>query len=113
MEINEYLKILRKRGWIVILVALISAGSAFGVSKMQTPIYTASVKLSVVPARATDWGSSNSLKDLLRNYAENIRTHTISNFSGFGPAITVCYGNGAFGLSRLNVSHKFKSLGEF
>jgi|JFJP01.1.fsa_nt_gi capsular polysaccharide biosynthesis protein len=78
MEINEYLTILRKRGWIIILVALISAGSAYAASKMQTPIYTASVKLSVVPARATDWGSSNSLKDLLRNYAENIRTHTMA-----------------------------------
>ena len=78
MEINDYLRILRKRGWIIILTALIAAASAYGFSKMQTPIYSASVKLSVVPARATDWGSSNSLKDLLRNYAENIRTHTMA-----------------------------------
>jgi capsular polysaccharide biosynthesis protein len=78
MEINDYLKILRKRGWIIIFVAIIAAGTAYAVSKMQTPIYSASVKLSVVPARATDWGSSNSLKDLLRNYAENIRTHTVA-----------------------------------
>ena len=78
MEINDYLQILRKRGWIIIVVALIAAASAYGFSKMQTPIYSASVKLSVVPARATDWGSSNSLKDLLRNYAENIRTHTMA-----------------------------------
>lgn len=78
MEINDYLKILRKRGWIMLVVAVIAAASAFAFSKMQTPIYSASVKLSVVPARATDWGSSNSLKDLLRNYAENIRTHTMA-----------------------------------
>jgi len=78
MEINDYLRILRKRGWIILVVAIISAASAFGFSKMQTPIYSANVKLSVVPARATDWGSSNSLKDLLRNYAENIRTHTMA-----------------------------------
>jgi len=78
MEINDYLKILRKRGWIMLVVAAIAAASAFGFSKLQTPIYSASVKLSVVPARATDWGSSNSLKDLLRNYAENIRTHTMA-----------------------------------
>lgn len=78
MAINDYLKILRKRGWIIIVVALVAAGSAFAFSKMQTPIYSATVKLSVVPARATDWGSSNSLKDLLRNYAENIRTHTMA-----------------------------------
>ena len=72
MEINDYLKILRKRGWIMVVVALIAAASAYGFSKMQTPIYSATVKMSVVPARATDWGSNNSLKDLLRNYAENI-----------------------------------------
>lgn len=78
MEINDYLRILRKRGWIIVVVALIAAASAYGFSKIQTPIYSATVKLSVVPARATDWGSSNSLKDLLRNYAESIRTHTMA-----------------------------------
>jgi capsular polysaccharide biosynthesis protein len=78
MEISDYLRILRKRGWIILVVAVVAAASAFVFSKMQTPIYSASIKLSVVPARATDWGSSNSLKDLLRNYAENIRTHTMA-----------------------------------
>jgi capsular polysaccharide biosynthesis protein len=76
MEISDYFRILRKRGWIIVVVAIVAAASAFVFSKMQTPIYSATVKLSVVPARATDWGSSNSLKDLLRNYAENIKTHT-------------------------------------
>lgn len=79
MEITDYIRILRKRGWIIIVVALIAAASAYGFSKLQTPIYSAKVKLSVVPARATDWGSSNSLKDLLRNYAESIRTHTMAS----------------------------------
>ena len=78
MEITDYLRILRKRGWIMIVVALVAAASAYGFSKLQTPVYSATVKLSVVPARATDWGSSNSLKDLLRNYAEIIRTHTMA-----------------------------------
>ena len=78
MEISDYFRILRKRGWIIVVVAIVAAASAFVFSKMQTPIYSATVKLSVVPARATDWGSSNSLKDLLRNYAENIKTHTMA-----------------------------------
>ena len=77
MEINDYLKILRKRGWILIVVALIAAASAYGFSKMQTPIYSATVQLSVNPARL-DWGLSNTIKDLLRNYAENIQTHTMA-----------------------------------
>jgi capsular polysaccharide biosynthesis protein len=77
MEIRDYLRILQKRGWIIILVALIAAAAAYGVSKLQTPLYSASVKLSVNPARA-DWGLSNTVKDLLRNYAESIRTHTMA-----------------------------------
>jgi len=75
MELNDYIRIFYRRGWIVILVAFVAAAAAYGVSKLQTPVYSASVRLSVVPARATDWGSSNSLKDLLRNYVENIHTH--------------------------------------
>ncbi len=77
MEINDYIRILRKRGWIMVVVAMIAAASAFGFSKLQTPVYSASVQLSVNPARL-DWGLSNTIKDLLRNYATNIRTHTMA-----------------------------------
>jgi capsular polysaccharide biosynthesis protein len=77
MELRDYLKILQKRGWIIVVVALIAAASAYGASKLQRPIYSASVKLSINPARA-DWGLSNVAKDLLRNYAENIRTHKMA-----------------------------------
>jgi capsular polysaccharide biosynthesis protein len=76
MEISDYFRILRQRVWIIVVVDVVAAASNFVFRNMQTPIYSATVKLSVVPARATDWGSSNSLKDLLRNYAENIKTHT-------------------------------------
>jgi len=55
MDLSDYLRILRKRGWIAIVVAAVAAISAFGFSKLQTPVYSASMKLSVNPARA-DWG---------------------------------------------------------
>ena len=74
MELLDYIHIFRRLGWIVILVAAIAAGSAYGFSKMQTPVYKTSTRLSVEPARP-DWGLSNSLRELLRNYVENIRTH--------------------------------------
>jgi len=77
MEITDYLRIFRKRGWIVVLVALVAAASAFGFSKLQTPVYSASVTLSVNPARA-DWGLVGVIRDLLRNYAENARTHKMA-----------------------------------
>jgi capsular polysaccharide biosynthesis protein len=78
MEIKTYLRILKKRGWIILLAALIAGAAAFGFSKMQDPTYRARILVSVVPARA-DWGLGNSLKDLLRNYQTNLRTHRMAN----------------------------------
>ncbi len=71
MEIRDYLNILRKRGWIIIVLALLAAGAAFAISQVQTPAYKT---VSVVPARP-DWGLGNTAKDLLRNFAVNIKTH--------------------------------------
>lgn len=74
MEIRDYLNILRKRGWIIVVLAVLAAAAAFGISRFQTPIYKAKVMVSVVPARP-DWGLGNTAKDLLRNFAVNIKTH--------------------------------------
>ena len=77
MELTDYVRIVRQRGWIVLLVAVIAAASAFGFSKLQTPVYSTSTRLWVQPARP-DWGLSNTLKDLLRGYVESIKTHQMA-----------------------------------
>ncbi|MDY6893079.1 MAG: Wzz/FepE/Etk N-terminal domain-containing protein [Chloroflexota bacterium] len=74
MELLDYLRILRRRGWVIILLTVIAAVSAYGFSKTMTPIYRAEIKLNVMPARA-DWGLVGAAKDLLRNYGINIRSH--------------------------------------
>lgn len=73
MTIQEYIRILRKRGWIVVAAVLLAAAAAYGVSYLQKDVYRATVYISVVPARA-DLGLGTSAKDLLRNFAENLRT---------------------------------------
>lgn len=78
MELRAYLDILRRRGWIILLTAVLAAGLAFGVSKVQTKIYRATARISAVPARP-DWGLGNSAKDLLRNFVTNINTHDMAN----------------------------------
>jgi len=75
MELQEYIRIIRRRGWIVVALALLTAVAAYGFSKAQVTIYEASVKLTVRPARA-DWGLSNALSALLRSLAGDITTHS-------------------------------------
>ncbi len=69
MELSDYLRILRQRGWLIILAAILTAVAAFGFSKMQTPIYESNLKLLVRPAR-TDFGQSQAARELLGNYEQ-------------------------------------------
>jgi len=73
MTIQEYIRILRQRGWIIVAAMLLAAMAAYGVSYFQDELYRATVYVSTVPARA-DFGLGATAKDLLRNFAENMRT---------------------------------------
>lgn len=74
MSIQEYIRIIRRRGWIVVAAALLAAVAAFGISRFQNDLYRATVYVSTVPARP-DWGLGNTAKDLMRNFALNLRTY--------------------------------------
>ena len=67
MELQDYIQVAQRRAWIVLVVAIIAGISAFGFSKVQTPIYKSSMKLFIQPAR-TDFGLTQSAKQLLSSY---------------------------------------------
>ena len=67
MELSDYFRILRTRGWIIVVVAVVAAASAYGFSKLQRPIYKSSMQLTVLPAR-NDFGLAQTTKQLLRAY---------------------------------------------
>jgi capsular polysaccharide biosynthesis protein len=78
MDLRAYLDIIRRRGWIIIAVAVLALVAAFGVSRLQTKIYRATARISAVPARP-DWGLGSSAKELLRNFVSNLNTHDAAN----------------------------------
>ena len=77
MTLQEYLRILRKRGWIIILSMLLAGLAAYGISMFQQELYRATVEVSTVPARP-DWGLGNTAKDLMRNFSANIKTPEVA-----------------------------------
>jgi capsular polysaccharide biosynthesis protein len=78
MQLQDYARVLLKRGWIIILLAILAAGSAYVFSKLQTPIYRSTVTLSAVPARPSDYGQSLAIKNLLRNYVQQMQSPGIT-----------------------------------
>lgn len=78
MDLREYARVLFKRGWVVILIALIGAASAFGFSKIQQPIYRSTISLGARPARPADYGSGLAIKNLIRFYSQQLQTKTLA-----------------------------------
>jgi capsular polysaccharide biosynthesis protein len=73
VEFGDYLRILRQRGWLIILLSFLTAAAAFGFSRVQTPVYESSLRMLVQPAR-TDFGQAQAAKQLLRGYVQWIRS---------------------------------------
>ncbi len=73
MEFGDYLRVIKQRGWVIILLALLTAAAAFAFSRMQTPVYESSLRMLVQPSR-TDFGQAQAAKQLLRGYVQWIRS---------------------------------------
>jgi capsular polysaccharide biosynthesis protein len=99
MELQDVMGIARRRWWIVALVALIAAASAFAFSRMQTPVYKSAMRLTIQPAR-TDFGLTQSAKTLLSSYISII--HTEKNAAEVGQRLDLDYSPGyIFGQTRM------------
>ena len=71
MELRDYLRILRKRGWIILLLVVLTAGAAWGFSKLQTVEYKSSISVFVRPERI-DNGTLLATKQILRGFVQYI-----------------------------------------
>ena len=76
MDLKDYLNVLIKRGWIIVLVAVITASATFVFCKLQTVTYRSSIQLNVIPGRP-DWGLQQTIKGLMRNYSGQIKSRTL------------------------------------
>lgn len=67
MNLLAYANILLRRGWILLLVALVAAFSAWWLGERQTPVYRATQRVLMQPTRA-DFGLTEASKTLLGNH---------------------------------------------
>ena len=64
MPLTDYLRIILRRGWIMVLLAVVAAVAAFLFSQQMTPVYRSSQTVLMVPSRA-DFGLQQASTQLL------------------------------------------------
>lgn len=77
MRLRDALRILRKRWWLILLVALGATVSSIVFSRLQTPVYRARAELAVSPSRI-DYGLSLAIENLMRQYARQLQTDKLA-----------------------------------
>jgi capsular polysaccharide biosynthesis protein len=68
MNLTDYLRILVRRGWIIVLAVLLTAGSGYVFSRLQTKVYRSTQRVLIKPARP-DFGLTQTLRQLMNSYA--------------------------------------------
>jgi capsular polysaccharide biosynthesis protein len=77
MNLIDYGRILVRRGWIMLLLAVIAAGGAYFLSTRQTPTYRSIQKVLIQPARI-DLSLTESSKALLSSLSEYLNSSYIA-----------------------------------
>lgn len=67
MSLLEYGRIIARRGWIMILLAVLAAGAAYILSTQITPVYRSTQRILLVPTRA-DFGLAEATTRLLNSH---------------------------------------------
>ena len=71
MNLSDYVRILIRRGWIILLAAALTAVAAYVFSRMQTPVYRATQTILIAPAR-NDFGLAQTLKQLMASWVARL-----------------------------------------
>ncbi len=79
MDLREYARVLFKRAWVIVLIAIIGAGGAYVFSKFfQQEIYRSVITLSATPTRPSDYGQTLAIKNLVMQYSRQLQTKSIA-----------------------------------
>lgn len=72
MELADYFRIVKRRGWLIIVLSLLTAIAAFGYSYMQQPVYKSTAQLLITSR--PDFGQTQAANILMRDFAAWLRS---------------------------------------
>src|SRR6185295_691857 len=80
MELEQYIRLFRKRLWIILLAAILAAGVAYAVRASKPPTYRAAVLISIgrlTTVANIDTSDFQLGQDLAPTYIELAKTNTV------------------------------------
>ncbi len=73
MRLSDYLLVLRRRWWLLVLVPLVAMAAAFVISKLQEPLFRSEASYGLTPSRL-----DNGLSIVLQNSMNSMRDEALA-----------------------------------
>ncbi len=80
LQARDYFNVLLRRWWLIVLIALVAAAAAYGVSKLQTPLFRAQATYDVITSR-WDQGLINQLPNVMNNWSGQLTDARLQEIS--------------------------------
>ena len=77
LRLQDYTGVIRRRLWLVVVVALVAFLSAYFYSSRQQPVYQAGVSVSVTPNVIDHW-TIQAVERLLNTYVDRVKTWEVA-----------------------------------
>ena len=77
IRLRDYTGVIRRRYWLVLVLALAAALTAYFYSSRQQPVYQAGVSVSVTP-NVIDYWTNQAMERLLRTYVDRVQTWEVA-----------------------------------
>lgn len=77
MNLFDYGRVLLRRGWVLILLAVLCAGAAFAFSRTIQPVYRSTQTLLIMPSRS-DWGLTQAAAQLLNSRVAYLQSDIVA-----------------------------------
>lgn len=77
MNLGDYVRIIVRRGWIMVLLAVLAAGSAFYLSTQQSEVYRATQVVVLQPSRI-DLGLTEASRNILEQHTAIIDSSLVA-----------------------------------
>src|SRR5919201_2604710 len=78
LQPRDYLPILRKRWPMILGIVVVAVVASYLFTRLQTPIYRATLWLTVKPARS-DYGQTLVIENRLRQFARELQTDKLAD----------------------------------
>ncbi len=79
MDLDAFARMILRRGWLAVVLAAIGAAVGLIAGQLQSPLYEATTRIALSPARPADLGQNQAVREIMPSFIEDLKTRDMAD----------------------------------